>query len=207
MHACTVDAWRRRTSAIRLMFSLRLFSSKPRSLLSPKRTLSPSRRYAASPRCSRCCSSAVAIVDLPDAESPVNQMVNPRCLRSVLRSLRESDACQVMLLLLRQCAAWGDACGGAWRGGAHVAIVSAGLPVWTSNWAVQVAGCRLQVANGASGTACEDCARYSPVQTRRWHCTVWWCLSLVQEKFLSADDVLARHRAAAITRELINHKP
>lgn len=37
----------RRTSAIRLMFSLRSFSLKPRSLLRPKRTLSPSRRYEA----------------------------------------------------------------------------------------------------------------------------------------------------------------
>lgn len=32
------------TSAMRRMFSLRLFSSKPRSLFRPKRTLSPSRR-------------------------------------------------------------------------------------------------------------------------------------------------------------------
>ncbi len=32
------------TSAMRLMFSLRSFSEKPRSLFSPNRTLSPSRR-------------------------------------------------------------------------------------------------------------------------------------------------------------------
>jgi hypothetical protein len=35
-----------RTSAIRLMFSFLSFSVKPRSLFRPKRTLSPSRRYA-----------------------------------------------------------------------------------------------------------------------------------------------------------------
>lgn len=38
------------------------------------------------------------MVDLPDALRPVNQIVKPRCLRSVLRSLRERDGCQVMLL-------------------------------------------------------------------------------------------------------------
>ena len=86
------------TSAIRLMFSLRSFSEKPRSLFSPKRTLSPSKRYAARPRWRRCCSRAVAMVDLPEAERPVNQIVKPRCLRFVLRSLRERDGCQVMLL-------------------------------------------------------------------------------------------------------------
>ena len=83
---------------MRRMFSLRSFSEKPRSLFRPNRTLSPSNRYEASPRCSRCCSSAVATVDLPDADRPVNQMVNPRWPRSVLRSCRESDGCQVMLL-------------------------------------------------------------------------------------------------------------
>ena len=83
---------------MRRMFSLRSFSEKPRSLFRPNRTLSPSNRYEASPRCSRCCSSAVATVDLPEADRPVNQMVNPRWPRSVLRSWRESDGCQVMLL-------------------------------------------------------------------------------------------------------------
>jgi len=38
------------------------------------------------------------MVDLPDAERPVNQIVKPRCLRFALRSLRERDGCQVMLL-------------------------------------------------------------------------------------------------------------
>lgn len=90
-----------RTSAIRRMFSLRSFSLKPRSLFRPKRTLSPSRRYDARPRCSRCCSSAVATVDLPDADRPVNQMVMPRWPRVSLRSRRESDGCHVMLL--REC--------------------------------------------------------------------------------------------------------
>src|ERR1700712_4808436 len=74
------------TSAILRIFSFRSFSEKPRSLFSPKRTLSPSKRYAAMPRCKRCCSSAVAMVDFPEAERPVNQIVKPRCLRYELRS-------------------------------------------------------------------------------------------------------------------------
>jgi hypothetical protein len=89
---------REHTSAIRLIFSLRSVSENPKSLLSPNRTLSPSKRYAAKPKCNRCCSSAVAIVDFPDAERPVNQTVKPRCLRRSLRSFRERDGCQVMLL-------------------------------------------------------------------------------------------------------------
>jgi hypothetical protein len=47
---------------------------------------------------SRCCSSAVATVDLPEAERPVNHTVKPRWPRSWLRSCRVSDGCQVMLL-------------------------------------------------------------------------------------------------------------
>jgi hypothetical protein len=86
------------TSAILLIFSLRSFSEKPRSLFRPNRTLSPSRRYAARPRWRRCCSSAVAMVDFPDAERPVNHIVNPRCFRNSLRSCRESDGCQVIFL-------------------------------------------------------------------------------------------------------------
>ena len=38
------------------------------------------------------------MVDLPEADSPVNQMVKPRCLRRVERSVRESEGCHVMLL-------------------------------------------------------------------------------------------------------------
>jgi hypothetical protein len=38
------------------------------------------------------------MVDLPDADRPVNHSVKPRCLRFVWRSERESDGCQVMLL-------------------------------------------------------------------------------------------------------------
>ena len=56
-----------RTSPMRRMFSVRDFSSKPRSLLSPNRMLSPSRRYVNLHRCRRCCSSAQAIVDCPRA--------------------------------------------------------------------------------------------------------------------------------------------
>lgn len=91
------------TSPIRRMFSVRSLSEKPRSLFRPKRTLSPSRRYAASPRCRRCCSSAVATVDFPEADRPVNQSVKPFCLRRSLRSARERDGCQVMLLYHYHC--------------------------------------------------------------------------------------------------------
>jgi hypothetical protein len=38
------------------------------------------------------------MVDLPDAERPVNQIVKPFCLRKPLRSARERDGCHVMLL-------------------------------------------------------------------------------------------------------------
>ena len=96
---CTLShEQKRHTSAIRLIFSFRSFSENPKSLFKPNRTLSPSNLYAASPRCSRCCSSAVAIVDFPEAERPVNQIVKPRCFRSSLRSWREREGCQVMLL-------------------------------------------------------------------------------------------------------------
>jgi len=86
------------TSAILLMFSFRSFSEKPKSLFSPNRTLSPSKRYAANPRCRRCCSRAVATVDFPDADKPVSHIVNPRCFRNSLRSCLERDGCQVMFL-------------------------------------------------------------------------------------------------------------
>ena len=38
------------------------------------------------------------MVDLPEAERPVNQTVAPCCLRNLLRSVRVRPACQVMLL-------------------------------------------------------------------------------------------------------------
>lgn len=41
----------------------------------------------------------MAIVDFPEADRPVNQRVKPVCLRKAIRSLRERDACHVMLLL------------------------------------------------------------------------------------------------------------
>lgn len=39
------------------------------------------------------------MVDLPEAERPVNQMVRPVCLRRELRSALLREGCQVMLLL------------------------------------------------------------------------------------------------------------
>ncbi len=38
------------------------------------------------------------MVDLPEADRPVNQTVQPFCLRSSLRSWRVRPECQVMLL-------------------------------------------------------------------------------------------------------------
>ena len=38
------------------------------------------------------------MVDLPEAERPVNQTVAPFCLRRSVRSARVRPACQVMLL-------------------------------------------------------------------------------------------------------------
>jgi hypothetical protein len=35
---------------------------------------------------------------LPEAESPVNHTVNPRCPRRSLRSCRDRDGCQVIFL-------------------------------------------------------------------------------------------------------------
>lgn len=54
------------------------------------------------------------MVDLPDADSPVNQMVKPFCLRYVLRSSRERDGCHVMLLKGTVSDLHGD--GGVWWG-------------------------------------------------------------------------------------------
>lgn len=51
------------TSPMRRIFSFRDFSSNPRSLLRPKRMLSPSSLYANFLRWRRCCSRAQAMVD------------------------------------------------------------------------------------------------------------------------------------------------
>ena len=69
---------RRATSATRRTFSARSPGVKPRSLVSPERTLSPSRTKVRTPsRCSRR-STRFAIVDLPDPDSPVNHTARPR---------------------------------------------------------------------------------------------------------------------------------
>ena len=44
------------------------------------------------------------MVDLPEADRPVNQTVHPFCLRRVARSVRVRPECQVMLLW------WGQYC-------------------------------------------------------------------------------------------------
>ena len=94
------------TSDIRLIFSPRSRSLNPKSLFSPNRTLSPSSRYAATPRLSRCCSRAVAMVDLPLADRPVNQSVKPCWWRSAVRSLCVSEGCHVMFLKIKVGIRW-----------------------------------------------------------------------------------------------------
>ena len=41
------------------------------------------------------------MVDLPEADRPVNQIVNPCCFRNVFRSRRDSEGCHVILLTPR----------------------------------------------------------------------------------------------------------
>ncbi|EGZ18199.1 hypothetical protein PHYSODRAFT_390897, partial [Phytophthora sojae] len=64
-------------SPTRRTLSARSVSEKPRSRLSPMRTLSPSRRYVCTRRCSSSFSSARPTVLLPLPERPVNQSVAP----------------------------------------------------------------------------------------------------------------------------------
>ena len=54
------------------------------------------------------------MVDLPLPESPVNQIVKPRCFRRLKRSERERDGCQVMLLGRGE--EGGDQLRGLWEG-------------------------------------------------------------------------------------------
>ena len=61
----------------------------------------PSSRYAVTPLRSRCCSSAVATVDLPDADSPVSHSVSPCWPLRLLRSSRVRPSCQVIFLRRR----------------------------------------------------------------------------------------------------------
>src|ERR1700759_3276823 len=88
------------TSDTLRIFSFLSLGEKPRSELRPNRTLSPSRRYALRLRSfRRYCSSAEAMVDLPEAERPVSQTVKPRCLRISERAGCGSvEWCHVMFL-------------------------------------------------------------------------------------------------------------
>ena len=85
------------TSATRRMFSTRSASVKPRSLLRPWRTLSPSSRYVWRPSAWSFFSTRLAIVDLPAPDSPVNHTTHGWCpLRRACACLLTSIACQWM---------------------------------------------------------------------------------------------------------------
>jgi hypothetical protein len=112
MYGMTGRGTERRTSPILRIFSLRDFSSNPRSLFSPKRMLSPSNLYVNLCRWSKCCSRAHAIVDyenirshdikpyacptLPLALSPVNQIVIPFCCRRSTLSSKLTDPGEIV---------------------------------------------------------------------------------------------------------------
>jgi len=63
------------------------------------------------------------MVDLPEAERPVNQTVHPFCLRSSLRSFRVRPACHV-ILLEQESAGLHGLCNPKWYGGADFGIGS-----------------------------------------------------------------------------------
>src|SRR5437870_10070806 len=87
------------TSPMRRMFSVRSVGEKPRFLLRPWRMLSPSRMKARTSRAQRSFSSATAIVDFPEPESPVSHTVQPRCPFSCSRSARvTAPGCHTMLV-------------------------------------------------------------------------------------------------------------
>src|SRR5690606_22777736 len=87
---------------------------KPRFLLMPMRTLSPSSRYESLPMLNRARSSATAIVLLPLPDSPVNQIVAPFCRSRLQRSSRvTSPPCQVTLVAISSatlCLPWSCCC-------------------------------------------------------------------------------------------------
>src|SRR5438876_12128326 len=87
------------TSPMRRMFSVRSAGEKPRFLLRPWRTLSPSRTKACTLRSQSAFSSATAMVDFPEPERPVNQTVALRCPLRRSRSARVTAPwCQTMLV-------------------------------------------------------------------------------------------------------------
>ena len=80
----------RATSPARRTFSVRSWSEKPRSALSPWRRLSPSSRKAGRPLLTKASSTAEARVDLPAPDRPVNRSVPPGGPSAAKRSARES---------------------------------------------------------------------------------------------------------------------
>ena len=66
-------------SPTRRIFSVLSSDEKPKSLQRPWRTLSPSRTITWHPMSKSSRESALAIVDFPDPESPVNQRIAPLC--------------------------------------------------------------------------------------------------------------------------------
>jgi hypothetical protein len=59
------------------MFSVRSVAEKPRSLLSPARSVSPSNSTGEPPRLNSRRSSARASVDLPEPGNPVSHITAP----------------------------------------------------------------------------------------------------------------------------------
>src|SRR5215471_7660777 len=79
------------TSATRRIFSTRSASVKPRSRLSPWRTLSPSSTNVRLPSAWSFCSKLLAIVDLPAPERPVNHSSTGLCPFSRARGLGDFE--------------------------------------------------------------------------------------------------------------------
>lgn len=117
------------------------------------------------------------MVDFPEAERPVNQMVKPRCLRYVLRSLRESDGCQVMLLVGVSPAVWQG-----WRGmvGLTLPLCSLSQDTWVGIGVVKV-----RVRSSTKENGYWEPARFMYLLHTHQYCAMWF-LSLVEgEKFLA----------------------
>ena len=93
----------RATSPTRRTFSTRSASVKPRSRLSPCRTLSPSSSIVCRPAASSFFSTMSAMVDFPAPDKPVSHSTAGVCSFCAARCSRPTvSACQWMLLARRR---------------------------------------------------------------------------------------------------------